>query len=99
MIAKGVGTDFRGIGLVEVLWKAIYGIINCRISSSIQFLDALHAFCVGIGIGTATLEAKLLQQRIAMRVKVLRSIFLDLHKAYDIINMDRCLDMISWWVM
>ena len=28
MIPNGGGTDFRGIGLVEVLWKAIYGIIK-----------------------------------------------------------------------
>ena len=35
MIPKGVGTDFRGIGLVGVLWKTISGIINCQISSSI----------------------------------------------------------------
>ena len=28
MITKGGGNDFRGIGLVEVLWKAISGIIN-----------------------------------------------------------------------
>ena len=28
MITNGVGTDFIGIGLVEVLWKVISGIIN-----------------------------------------------------------------------
>ena len=31
MIPKGVGTNFRGIVPVEVLWKAIFGIINCQI--------------------------------------------------------------------
>ena len=62
MIPNGEGTDFRGGGLVEVLWKAISGIINRRLSSSIQFHDAMHGFCAGRGIGTATLEANLLQQ-------------------------------------
>ena len=28
MIPKGGGTDFKGIGLVEVMWKTIPGIIN-----------------------------------------------------------------------
>ena len=57
MIPKGVGTYFRGIGLVGVLWKAISGIINLQILSPVQFHDALHGFCAGRGIGTATLEA------------------------------------------
>ena len=47
MIPKGVGTNFRGIFLVEVLWKAIYGIINRQISYSIQFHDVLYGFCAG----------------------------------------------------
>ena len=47
MILKGGGTDFRGIGLVEVLWKAISGIINCRISPSIHCHDDLHGFHAG----------------------------------------------------
>ena len=81
IIHKGGGTYFRGIGLVEVLWKSISGIINCRISSSIQFHDDLHGFCAGIGTGTTTLKAKLLQQLIAMMETVLHSIFPDLRKA------------------
>ena len=60
MIPKGGGTKFIGIGLVEVLWKAISGIINCRISSSIQFHDALHGFCAERGTGASTLEANIL---------------------------------------
>ena len=79
MIPKGGGTNFRVIGLVEVLWEAIFVIINCRISSSIQFHDALHGFCAGRGTRTATLEAKLLQQLITMMDMVLHSVFLDLH--------------------
>ena len=81
MIPKGGGTDFRGIGLVEVLCKAISGIINLQISSSIQFHDALHGFHAGIGKGTTNLEAKLLKKLIATRETFLHFIFLDLHKA------------------
>ena len=64
---KGGGTDFRGIVLVEIMWKAISGIINRWIFFSIQFHYALHRFCAGRGTGNATLEAKLIQQLIFMR--------------------------------
>ena len=95
MIYKGVSTDFIGIGLVEVLWKAISGIINFRILSFIQLHDALHVFHKGTGTGTATLEAKLLQHIIAMRDTVLRFIFLDMHKADDALDRDQCLDILE----
>ena len=61
IIPKGGGIKFRGIDLVEVLWKAISGIINLQMSSYIQFHDALHFFCAGRGTGTTTLEKNLLQ--------------------------------------
>ena len=83
MAPKGGGTNFRGIGLVDFLWKAISDIINLRISSSIQFHDALYGFRAGKGMENTTLKAKLIQQLITMREKVLYSIFLNLHKDYD----------------
>ena len=88
IIPKGGGTDFRGIGLVEVLWKVISGIINFRISSSIQFHDALHGFRAGRGTGTSNPKAKLLQQLIATREVVLHSILLELRKAYNALDRD-----------
>ena len=91
----GGGTDFIGIGLVEVLWKAVSGIINFRISSSIQFRDALYGFCAGIGMGTATLEANMLQQFIAMRETFIHSIFLNLRKAYEELYRYRCLEILE----
>ena len=42
-------------------------ILNRRLTSSITFHDILHGFWSGRGTGTATLEAKLLQQLAAMR--------------------------------
>ena len=95
MIPKGVGTNFRGIGLVEVMWKAIFSIINRQILSSIQFDDALHEFCVGRGMGTSTLEAKLIQKLIAMRETVLHYMLLKLRKAYNALDMDLCLDILA----
>ena len=49
----------------------------------------------GRGTGTATLEAKLLQQLAAMREEVLYVIFLDLTKAYDALDRSRCLGILE----
>ena len=64
-------------------------ILNCRLTSSITFHDILHGFRAGRGTGTATLEAKLLQQLVAMREEVLYVIFLDLTKSYDALDRSR----------
>ena len=99
MIPKGGGTNFRGVGLVKVLWKAIYGIINRWISSSTQFHDDLHGFRAGRGTGTTTLEENMLLQIIAIRDKFLHSIFLDLRKDYDALDRDICLDTLVGYVV
>ena len=36
LIPKGV-KDYRGIGLVEVMWKVVAAILNCRITASITY--------------------------------------------------------------
>ena len=70
LIPKGRG-NYRGIGLLEVLWNVVTVIINLRFTSSIAFHDVLHGFWEGHGTGTASLEAKLLQQLAAIREEVL----------------------------
>ena len=82
LIPKGKG-DYRGIGLVEVMWKVVAVILNSRLTYSITFHDILHGLRAGCGTGTATIEVKLLQQLAAMREEVLYVIFLDLTKSYD----------------
>ena len=54
--------DYRGIDIVEVIWKVVVAILNRRLTASIIFHDFLHGFREGRGTGTAALEAKLLQQ-------------------------------------
>ena len=54
-----------------------------------------HKYVPGRGTGTATLEAKLLQQLAAMREEVLYVIFLDLTKAYDALDRSRCLGILE----
>ena len=82
LILKGVG-DYRGIGLVEVIWKAVAVIFNCRFTAAITYHDFLHRLQAGRGTGTATLKIKLLQQVAALGEVLLHAVFLDLHKAYD----------------
>ena len=64
-------TDYRGIGLVEVMWKVVAAILNIWLTASITFHNFLHGFRAGRGTGTPTLEAKLLQQLAALREEVL----------------------------
>ena len=59
LITKGE-TDYRGIGLMEVMWKVVVAIFKFRLTASINFHDFLHGFRAGLGTGTANLEAKLL---------------------------------------
>ena len=52
---------YRGIGLVEVMWKVVVEILHRRLATAITYHNFLHGFRAGRGTGTATLKAKLLQ--------------------------------------
>ena len=94
LIPKGK-KDYRGIGLVEVMWKVVAVILNRRFTSSITYHDSPHGFRAGRGTGTATLESKLLQKLAAMREEVLYVILLDLAKVYDTLDRSRCLGILE----
>ena len=66
LLPKG-GKYYRGFDLVEVLWKLVLDILNCRLTVSITFHDFLHGFREGRGTVTAILESKLLQQLESLR--------------------------------
>ena len=88
-------TRHRPFGLVEVMWKVVELILNCRLTASITFHDFLRGFRAGCGTGTATLKANLIRQLAPLREEVLYVIFLDLHKAYDALYRSRCLDILE----
>ena len=90
LITKGKGY-YRGIGLVEVMWKVVAEILKRRLTASINYHNLLHGFWVGCGTDTTTLEAKLLLKLAALREEVLYVIFLDLHKAYGTLDRYICL--------
>ena len=94
LISKGK-KDYWGIGLVEVMWKVVAEIINRRFTASITYHNFFHGFRAGRGTGTATLNAKLLQQLVDLREEVLYVILLELHKAYDALDRSRCLEILE----
>ena len=94
LLPKG-GGDYRGIGLLEIIWKVIESIVNRRIASKVHFHDSLHGFIAERGTVTACIEAKLLQQLSKMVQKTLYYIFLDLRKAYDTVDRERLLEILE----
>ena len=66
LILNGNG-DFRGIGLVEILWETVTKILDHHFMAAIQFHNTLRGFCTGRGTGTAYLEANLLQELLDLR--------------------------------
>ena len=82
LIPKGK-VGYRGIWLVELLWKACSVVVNCRLKRSDVLHDALHRFREGIGTGTATPEAKLAQQLAGLAREPLLQVFLDVRNSYD----------------
>ena len=94
LILKG-GGDYCGIGLVEMVWKAVAVILNRRVAASITYQGSLHGFREVFITGTTTLEFKLIQQVNAMREGFVHVVLLDLHKVYDALDSFRCLDILE----
>ena len=93
LIPNGNG-EFRGIGIVEVLWKAFSGVTNWRIGVALQFHDMLHGFRAVQGMRNASVKVKLIQQLTEMREEALYKKFLDLRKAYNALIRERCMDIL-----
>ena len=77
LIPKGKG-DYRGIGLMVVVLKVVVVILHRCLTASITHPNFLHEFWAGRGTGNANLDAKLINQLVAMNEEVLNIIFLDL---------------------
>jgi hypothetical protein len=56
LIPKGVPDQYRGIVLLEVIYKLVSAIINQRISGEIQYHQAVHGFRKGRGTGLPSLK-------------------------------------------
>ncbi len=93
LLPKG-GGNFRGIGLLNLFWKVVEKIMVRRLGS-IEFHACLHGGLPKRGTGTATIEAKLAQQLAWMGQEPLYQVFVDLRKAYDHIDQERCLAIMT----
>ena len=82
-----------------MVWKVVASIINLRLTASIVYHNFIHILRSGRGTGTATLKDKLIQQLVSMREDLLYVIFLDLHKSYDALDRDRCLEILEGYGM
>ncbi len=89
LLPKG-GGGYRGIGLMEPIWKVVEGIMDQRLNV-IEFHDCLHGYLPERGTGTAIMEAKLAQQLAYLEQHPLYVVFIDLKKAFDAMDRNTCL--------
>jgi hypothetical protein len=93
LLPKG-GGDYRGIGLLDPIWKVVEKVMVARLSV-IKLHDCLHGGLPKRGTGTAIMEVKLQQQLAWVEQEPLFQIYLDLRKAYDALDRGRCLEILA----
>ena len=79
---------------MEPIWKIIEGIMNRRLQA-IKLHDSLHGSVEMRGTGTATIEAKLVQQLAYVEQDPLFAVFIDLRKAFDAMDRGRILEILE----
>jgi Reverse transcriptase (RNA-dependent DNA polymerase) len=96
MIPKDKPGEYRGIALLEVLYKLITRIISDRINNNVTFHDAIHGFRRFRGTNTAISELKLVMRSTKLNAKYKPRfiIFLDLEKAYDTLDRNRTIEIL-----
>ena len=78
LLPKG-GGDYRGIGLLDPIWKVMEVVMDNRLKV-LDYHDCLHGFLAGRGTRTATTEVKLAQQLAYIQQVPLYGVFIDLRK-------------------
>jgi hypothetical protein len=69
-------------------------VIDHRLDS-IKLHDSLHGCRNKRGMGTAIIEAKLAQQLLYLELKPFYGVFLDLRKAFDAMDWERCIMLLE----
>ncbi len=93
LIPKG-GGEYRGIGLLEPIWKVMERVMDTRLET-INLHDSLHGCLAGRGTGMGIIEGKLAQQLAHLEQRPFFGVFLDLKKAFDAMDRDRCLAILA----
>ncbi len=79
---------------MEPIWKCIERVINHWLDS-IELHDSLHGCRNKRGTGTAIIEAKLAHQLLYLELKPFYGVFLDLRKALDAMDWERCIMLLE----
>jgi hypothetical protein len=93
LLPKG-GGDYCGIGLLDPIWKVVEKVMVAQLSV-IELHDCLHGRLPRRGTGTAIMEVKMQQQLAWVDQVPLYQIYLDLRKAYDVLDRGRCLKILA----
>ncbi len=92
LIPKG-GGEYRGIGLLEPIWKVLKKVMDLRLKA-IALHDSLHGCLALQGTGTGIIEAKLAQQLAHLEWMPFFGVFIDLRKAFDAMDCGHCLEIL-----
>ena len=95
LLPKPRSNGFRGIALLESIYKLISMIIHLRIMDTVEFHESIHGFRRHRGTATAIINLKLQVQLARREKKPLYMIFLDLKKAYDSVDRTRTLKLLE----
>ena len=77
-------TQEQHVWLLEVLWKVMKALIDTHTKKAGNFHGILRGFCVGRGMGIATIEMNLSHEMVSVDQDPLLLVFLELRKAYCI---------------
>ena len=75
--------------------KVCAALVNCWLNRCVLLHNFLHRFRRGRGTGIATLEAKLAQKLAGLAHDPLFQVFLDIYKAHDSLDRERCLEVLN----
>ena len=87
-------TPMVDIGLQNPIWKIIEVAMDDRLKV-LELHDCLHGFTAHRGCSTAIMEAKLAQLLAFLEQAPLYEIFIDLRKAFDAMDRERCLKILK----
>jgi hypothetical protein len=84
------GRDNCSIGLLKPIWKVIKRVMDHRLKV-IALKNSLHSCRNGQGTGTAVIKANLTQQLAHIEQAPFYRVFIDLKKAFNTMDQERCL--------
>ena len=90
LLIPKIGGDYRGISLLKPIWKVVKQVMDHRLEV-IALHDSLHNCRNWQGTGTAVIKAKLAQQLAHIEQAPFYGVFIDLKKAFDAMDRERCL--------